>query len=90
MVKVNELVLTREDHGDKLFDVMSEVLNILLNSGYVCKVRADEPGIGIYVIEYASDDPGLTTKELVWIDTEKEYIGDIEEESEEEKKNRLF
>lgn len=80
MVKVNELVLTREDHGDKLFDVMANALNVLLNSGYVCKVRADEPGLGIYVIEYESDDPELTTKELVWIDTEKEFVGDIEEE----------
>ena len=80
MVKVNELVLTREDHGDKLFEVMSNALKVLLSSGYVCKVRADEPSFGIYVIEYESDNPELTTKELVWIDTEKEYIGDIEEE----------
>ena len=80
MVKVNELVLTREDHGDKLFDVMGKVLDVLLNSGYICKVRADEPSFGIYVIEYESDDPELTTKELVWIDTEKEFVGDIEEE----------
>ena len=79
MAKVNELVLTREDHSDKLFDVMGKALNVLLNSGYVCKVRADEPGLGIYVIEYASDDPELTSVELTWIDTEKQYIGDIEE-----------
>lgn len=79
MVKVNELVLTREDHGDKLFEVMSNVLKVLLNSGYVCKVRADEPGLGIYVIEYDYDNE-LTNNVLVWIDSEKEFVGDIEEE----------
>ena len=89
MVKVNELVLTREDHGDKLFDVLGEALNILLNSGYVCKVRADEPGIGIYVIEYDYDNE-LTSNVLLWVDSEKQYVGDIKEESEEEKRNRLF
>lgn len=78
MAKVNELVLTREDHGDKLFEVMGDALKVLLNSGYICRVRADEPGFGIYVIEYASDDPELTTVELVWIDSEKQFIGDIE------------
>lgn len=80
MGRVNELVLTREDHGDKLFEVMGDVLKVLLNSGYVCKVRADEPSFGIYVIEYASDNPELTTMELNWIDSEKQYIQDIEEE----------
>lgn len=79
MVKVNELVLTREDHGDKLFEVMGDALKVLLNSGYVCRVRADEPSFGIYVIEYAHDDPELTPIELVWIDSEKQFIGDIED-----------
>lgn len=78
MEKVNELVLTREDHGDKLFEVMGDALKVLLNSGYVCKVRADEPGLGIYVIEYASDDPELTEARLVWIDSEKQWIADVE------------
>ena len=76
MAKVNELVLTKEDHGDKLFEVMSNVLEVLLNSGYVCKVRADEPGLGIYVIEYDYDND-LTTNKLVWIDSEKEFIDNL-------------
>lgn len=78
MEKVNELVLTKEDHGDKLFEVMGNALKVLLNSGYVCKVRADEPGLGIYVIEYASDDPELTPMELVWIDSERQYVIDAD------------
>ena len=79
MIKVNELVLTKEDHGDKLFEVMGNALKVLLSSGYVCRVRADEPNFGIYVIEYASDDPELTPIKLVWIDSEKQFIGDIED-----------
>lgn len=86
MVKVNELVLTKEDHGDKLFEVMGKALNVLLNSGYVCKVRADEPGLGIYVIEYDYDN-ALTNNVLVWIDSEKEFVGDIEED---ERKDNLL
>ena len=74
MGKVNELVLTREDHGNKLFEVMGDALKVLLSSGYVCKVRADEPSFGIYVIEYASDDPELTDVRLQWIDPETQYV----------------
>lgn len=79
-MEVNSIVLTREDHGNKLFEVMGDALKVLLNSGYVCKVRADEPGLGIYVIEYASDDPELTEARLVWIDSEKQWIADVDEE----------
>lgn len=79
-MEVNSIVLTREDHGNKLFEVMGDALKVLLNSGYVCKVRADEPGLGIYVIEYASDDPELTEARLVWIDSEKQWIADADEE----------
>lgn len=81
---INEVVLTEEDHGDKLFEIMGNLLNILTNSGYVCEVYADEPGLGIYVIRYERKDRELTTKELVWIDTEKYYIGEygVDEEGE--------
>lgn len=73
-MEVNSIVLTREDHGNKLFEVMGDALKVLLNSGYVCKVRADEPGLGIYVIEYASDNPDLTDVRLEWIDPETQYV----------------
>jgi hypothetical protein len=79
-MEVRNIVLTREDHGDKLFEVMGELLKILTNSGYVCKVRADEPGIGIYVIEFDYDNSEMAKYELVWIDIEKQYIQDIEKE----------
>ena len=80
--EVNSIVLTKEDHGDKLFEVMGETLKILTNSGYVCQVYADEPELGIYVINYDHKDEDLTNNRLVWVDTEKydvvenEYEGD--------------
>lgn len=80
---INEVVLTREEHGDKLFEVMGKLLDILTNSGYVCEVYADEPGLGIYVIQYERKNPELTTKELVWIDTEKYFIGEYGVDDEE-------
>lgn len=83
MERVNEIVLTKKDHGDNLFNVMGDLLKILVNSGYVCKVRADEPGLGIYVIEYASDNPDFTTTKLVWIDIENQVIKDIGHEEDE-------
>lgn len=79
-MEVNSIVLTRKDHGNKLFEVMGELLKVLTTSGYVCKVRVDEPGLGIYVIEYDYDDSELAKYELVWIDSEKQYIQDIERE----------
>ena len=80
-MEVRNIVLTREDHGDKLFEVMGKLLEVLLSSGYVCKVRADEPGLGIYVIEFDYDNE-LAHNELVWIDPEKQYIRDIDEDEE--------
>lgn len=82
-MEVRNIVLTRGDHGDKLFEVMGELLKVLTTSGYVCKVRADEPGLGIYVIEYDYDSPEMARYELTWIDPEKQYIQDIEEDEKE-------
>lgn len=79
-MEVHNIVLTKKDHGDKLFEVMGELLKILTDSGYVCKVRADEPGLGIYVIEYDYDDTGMARYDLVWIDIENQYVQDIEKE----------
>lgn len=81
---INEIVLTRDDHGDKLFEVMGETLKILTTSGYTCEVYADEPGLGIYVIKYDHKNPELTANELLWVDTEKYYIGEYGADKEED------
>lgn len=81
--KVNEIVLTKKEHGDNLFNVMGDLIRILVNSGYVCKVRADEPGLGIYVVEYESGNPEFTDVRLMWVDTTTHYIGKYGEEEDE-------
>ncbi len=81
--KVNEIVLTKEDHGDKLFEVMGKIIELLIRSDYQCQVYADEPGLGIYVIKYDHKSADLTNNELIWVDTEKYYIGEVGNEEEE-------
>ena len=80
--KVNEIVLTKEEHGDKLFEIMGKFIELLVRSGYQCQVYADEPGLGIYVIKYDHKDANLTSNELIWVDTEKHFIGDLIDEEE--------
>lgn len=77
---VNTIVLTKEKLGNELFKVMGETLEILMKLEYVCKVRADEPGLGIYVIEYEYDDPQMATYELIWFNEEKQVLLDREED----------
>lgn len=80
--KVNSITLTREELGNELFKTMGNLIEILTKSGYVCKVYADEPGLGIYVIEYDYENPELTCNELLWVDAETHYIGEYGKEEE--------
>lgn len=83
MEGVNEIVLTKKDHGDNLFNVMGDLLKILVSSGYVCRVRADEPGLGIYVIEYDYANPEFTDNKLIWINTNTHCIRRYDEQEDE-------
>lgn len=78
---INSITLTKDELGDELFKTMGNLIEILVKAGYACEVYADEPGLGIYVInfDYNSD---LTVNELMWVDTEKYYIGEFSKEEE--------
>lgn len=80
--KVNSIVLTKDDLGDKLFQTMGTVIGILTQCGYTCEVYADEPALGIYVINYDYKNPEFTSNRLVWVDTDKYYIGECVKENE--------
>ena len=80
--KVNSIVLTKEDFGDKLFQTMGTVISVLTQGGYICEVYADEPALGIYVINYDYKDPEFTSNRLLWVDTDKYYIGERDKEDE--------
>lgn len=73
---VNTIVFTKEKLGNDLFKVMGETIEILIKLEYVCKVRADEPDLGIYVIEYEYDNPELTTNKLIWFNEEEQVLID--------------
>ena len=80
--KVNSIVLTKEDFGDKLFQTIGTVISVLTQSGYICEVYADEPALGIYVINYDYKDPEFTNNRLLWVDTDKYYVGERDKEDE--------
>lgn len=78
--KYNSITLCRDEFGDKLFEKLGELIDILTKANYVLKVYCDEPGLGIYVIQYQYKDPDYTSVRLEWYDEEKEYIGEYTSE----------
>lgn len=84
--RCNELVLTREEFGDDLYTKLGEAVSLLINAGYECVIRYDEPGLGIILIEYNYDRRKEYGNETAyWISTEEEdvlfsYREEIEEE----------
>ena len=74
--EINSVTFTKEKLGNKLFETMGQFIEILVKTGYICRVYADEPGLGIYVVEFDYDNPELTPNELIWVNTEKYYIGE--------------
>ena len=71
MIKTNELVLTREDFGDKLPEVLGKTLITLTQAGYVAEVYEDEPAFNIIVIHYAYKDPEYGDAALTWMDRDE-------------------
>lgn len=58
MRQVNKLVVCKEDYDkneEKFRKALSDALMVILNNGYECTVRYDEPGFGIVVFEYDYD-----------------------------------
>ena len=57
MRHVNELVVCKDDYKSKeeFYKALQDALMVILNNGYECTVRYDEPGIGVVVFEYDYD-----------------------------------
>lgn len=49
-----QLVMTREDFGDELWNSVGKMLKLLTDSNYQCKVRCEE--VDTVVIEYNYDE----------------------------------
>ena len=56
MNRVNELIICRDNYNSKeeFENAIKDAVMLLLNAEYVMKVRYDEKGLGIVVIEYNS------------------------------------
>ena len=83
MDEYNSIVLTREDFGDDLWNVVGATIGTLLKARYVVVVREDEDGI--VAIDYDYDESlAYGNPTPYWI-TEDEYLSlkDNEQEDEE-------
>lgn len=47
-----EIVLTRDNFGDKLWEKVATTIQLLIEGDYQCKVTCAEPAMGIVEIEY--------------------------------------
>lgn len=68
------IVFTKDDFGSELWSVIGQQLQLLLKAGYEARVRYDEPGLEIVVIEFGYDanleDYGM--ERLMWVTAEEE------------------
>lgn len=52
----NEIVLTKENQGDKLASKVGELVLTLLSEGECVKIYDDENSIGVIVIQHGHDE----------------------------------
>lgn len=67
--EVNEIVFCRDDFKgseSELFAAIGLQLKLLMQTHHICTVYADDPGIGVYVIQYEHDDKHCTDEFGCW------------------------
>ena len=57
MRRVNQLVVCKKDYKnqEEFYKALQDALMVILNNGYECTVRYDEPAFGIVAFEYDYD-----------------------------------
>lgn len=72
--KVNKIIFLKKDFDDKLYEKVSQQVQLLIETGNVCVIGATEDGV---IIEYTSSNP-LVSEEpypcFLYLD-EMAYIG---------------
>ena len=90
MRRVNQLVICKEDYGkdeEKFRKAISDALMVILNNGYECTVRYDEPAFGIVVLEYDYDrEKGYGNPVPYWL-SDNEFDSVIWDEDKEKDDN---
>ena len=76
------VVLARKDREttEELFKRVGKMLEMLLHEGYTAKVRYDEPGLGVVVIEYAHDNnlEYWGGSNLVWLNEDETDLIEVQ------------
>ena len=70
MNKTNEIIFTREDFGDNLWNAVGEQLKLLIQANYICVVRDDD--VGIIVIEFQEANQEYGCAYPYWLYPEEE------------------
>ena len=77
MRDVNSIAICRDNYStrEEWEDVIKRTIMVLLDTNQIMTVRYDEPGLGIVVIEFNSDDQSMGCHYPLWLSpTEIESI----------------
>lgn len=73
----NEITFCEDKYQSKeaMFKEIGEFIRLVSDAGYTCKTRYEEPGLGIFTIEFDYDSPELANNLLKWLTyDEAEYL----------------
>lgn len=79
MKDCNEMVFSKDHYDDEyeMWEDINNFIHTLLTNDYVCHVRCDEQGLGIYVVEYNPRDDNLTDYRSTWVKFEEVIRDDV-------------
>ena len=79
MKDCNEMVFQKDCYEDEymMWEDINAFIHTLLQNDYVCHVRCDEKGLGIYVVEYNPDTPDLSDYRSTWVKYEEVINDDV-------------
>lgn len=71
--KPNEMVFCLDHYDDEkeMWDDVGQFIRILTTNGYVCTARADEPGLGVYALDYDYADEEMGSPMPFWLTPEQ-------------------
>lgn len=80
MGTVNEIVICKSNYATErdFQDALRDAVMLLLNNDYILTIRNDEKGLGIFVINFDSDDLSFGGLYPYWM-TNEQYVNMIKE-----------
>lgn len=82
MKKVNSITLCREyyKNEEQFTEMIGRTIKLLADARYIMTCRYDEPGLGIFVIEYDHDDQEFGGPYPYWLTPDEYYSVEWENE----------